>query len=59
MLEVVIDPMRLEAYNVTAGELIDTVVNNNQLIAAGEIESRRGRVLGQDPLLLRRTARHL
>jgi len=42
MLEVVIDPMRLEAYNVTAGELIDTVVNNNQLIAAGEIESAEG-----------------
>ena len=30
MLEVVIDPLRLEAYNVTAGELINVVVNNNQ-----------------------------
>jgi multidrug efflux pump len=39
MLEVVIDPLRLEAYNVTAGELISVVVNNNQLIAAGEIET--------------------
>ena len=37
MIEVVIDPLRLEAYNVTAGELINVVVNNNQLIAAGEI----------------------
>ncbi|QMU57405.1 MAG: AcrB/AcrD/AcrF family protein [Boseongicola sp.] len=42
MLEVVIDPLRLEAYNVTAGELISVVVNNNQLIAAGEIESDSG-----------------
>lgn len=42
MLEVVIDPLRLEAYNVTAGELIAVVVNNNQLIAAGEIDSPQG-----------------
>jgi multidrug efflux pump len=42
MVEVVIDPLRLEAYNVTAGELIGVVVNNNQLIAAGEIESDTG-----------------
>ena len=42
MLEVVIDPLRLEAYNVTAGELINVVVNNNQLIAAGEVETDQG-----------------
>ncbi|MEP2530949.1 efflux RND transporter permease subunit [Shimia sp.] len=42
MLEVVIDPLRLESYNVTANELIEVVVNNNQLIAAGEIESAQG-----------------
>ncbi|MDU8943229.1 efflux RND transporter permease subunit [Ovoidimarina sediminis] len=42
MLEVVIDPLRLESYNVTAGELINVVVNNNQLIAAGEIETAQG-----------------
>ena len=42
MLEVLIDPLRLEAYNVTAGELINVVQNNNQLIAAGEIESEQG-----------------
>ena len=29
MLEVLIDPLRLEAYNVTAGDLINAVVNNN------------------------------
>jgi multidrug efflux pump len=42
MLEVVIDPLRLEAYNVTAAELIGVVVNNNQLIAAGEVETPGG-----------------
>lgn len=42
MVEVVIDPLRLEAYNVTAGDLINVVVNNNQLIAAGEIETDTG-----------------
>ena len=42
MVEVVIDPLRLEAYNVTAGELINVVQNNNQLIAAGEVETESG-----------------
>ncbi len=42
MLEVVIDPLRLESYNVTAGELISVVQNNNQLIAAGEVETDQG-----------------
>ncbi len=42
MLEVLIDPLRLEAYNVTAGELINVVQNNNQLIAAGEVETANG-----------------
>ncbi len=42
MLEVVIDPLRLEAYNVTAAELIGVVANNNLLIAAGEVETAQG-----------------
>ncbi len=42
MLEVLIDPLRLEAYDVTAGELINVVQNNNQLIAAGEVQSDQG-----------------
>ncbi|MGJ8604790.1 MAG: efflux RND transporter permease subunit [Marivita sp.] len=42
MLEVVIDPLRLESYNVTADELIRVVRNNNQLIAAGELRSEQG-----------------
>lgn len=42
MVEVIVDPLRLEAYNVTAGDLINVVVNNNQLIAAGEVEAATG-----------------
>ena len=42
MVEVVIDPLRLEAYNVTANELINVVRNNNLLIAAGEVETASG-----------------
>lgn len=42
MLEVIIDPLKLESYNVTAGELINVVTNNNQLIAAGEVETETG-----------------
>ncbi|MEM6619971.1 MAG: efflux RND transporter permease subunit, partial [Pseudomonadota bacterium] len=42
MVEVLIDPLKLEAYNVTAGELINAVNNNNQLIAAGEVETANG-----------------
>ncbi len=42
MLEVIIDPLALEAYNVTAGDLINVVTNNNLLIAAGEIETEQG-----------------
>lgn len=42
MLEVIIDPLRLESYNVTAGELISVVTNNNKLIAAGNVETESG-----------------
>lgn len=42
MVEVIIDPLRLEAYNVTALELINVVRNNNQLIAAGEVDNAQG-----------------
>ncbi|MGH1357017.1 MAG: efflux RND transporter permease subunit, partial [Thalassovita sp.] len=42
MVEVVIDPLRLESYNVTAGELITVVQNNNLLVAAGEVETDQG-----------------
>ncbi|MBR9651728.1 efflux RND transporter permease subunit [Thalassovita aquimarina] len=42
MVEVVIDPLRLESYNVTAQELINVVTQNNMLVAAGEVETAQG-----------------
>ena len=42
MVEVIIDPLQLDAYNVTADELIRVVNRNNQLIAAGEVETESG-----------------
>lgn len=42
MVEVLIDPLKLEAFNVTAGELVRVVTGNNQLVAAGEVETSSG-----------------
>ena len=42
MIEVIIDPLRLESYNVTAAELLAVVQNNNQLVAAGAIDLPTG-----------------
>ena len=42
MLEVIIDPLRLEAYDITAPELINVVNSNNLLIPAGEVDTAYG-----------------
>ncbi|MEM9140191.1 MAG: efflux RND transporter permease subunit, partial [Pseudomonadota bacterium] len=39
ILEVLIDPLKMESYNVTAAELLTVIERNNQLVAAGEVES--------------------
>ncbi|GAB5446176.1 efflux RND transporter permease subunit [Gymnodinialimonas sp.] len=44
MLEVILDPLALEAYDVTASDLINAVQGNNQLIAAGEVTSENGAI---------------
>ena len=41
-IEVIIDPIRLESYNVTAAELLGVVQSNNQLVAAGAIDLPTG-----------------
>ena len=43
LLEVIIDPVRIEAYNQSADELFAMVSRNNQLVAAGALDSGRGR----------------
>ncbi|SDZ27514.1 multidrug efflux pump [Jannaschia faecimaris] len=42
MLEVIIDPLALESYNVTAGELTSVVTQNNLLVATGSVETASG-----------------
>ncbi|QXT38311.1 efflux RND transporter permease subunit [Gymnodinialimonas ceratoperidinii] len=44
MLEVILDPLALEAYDVTAADLINAVQGNNQLIAAGEVTTESGSI---------------
>ncbi len=39
MIEVLIDPLLLESYDVTAEQLLATVERNNQLVAADSVES--------------------
>ncbi|MBT6590699.1 MAG: AcrB/AcrD/AcrF family protein [Rhodospirillaceae bacterium] len=43
MLEVLVDPVRLETYNISQEELVLAVTRNNQLIAAGAMDTGKGR----------------
>jgi multidrug efflux pump len=42
LLDVTIDPLRMEAYNVTASDLASVIARNNQLIPAGDLRSGVG-----------------
>ncbi|MCA3753436.1 MAG: efflux RND transporter permease subunit [Phenylobacterium sp.] len=42
-LEVTVDPIRMEAYKVTSGELAQVIARNNQLVPAGDMLSGSGR----------------
>ncbi|HEY9219704.1 MAG TPA: efflux RND transporter permease subunit [Phenylobacterium sp.] len=41
-LEVTIDPVRMESYNITSGELLQVIGRNNQLVPAGSLRSGAG-----------------
>ena len=43
LLEVIIDPTKLESYNITQAELVRTVTRNNRLVAAGSLDTGQGR----------------
>ncbi|MGF1553515.1 MAG: efflux RND transporter permease subunit [Paracoccaceae bacterium] len=43
MVEVVIDPLAMESYDLTVAELYDAIERNNRLVPAGQIESGTGR----------------
>src|SRR5580704_9885084 len=42
MLEIVIDPSKLESYGITQEEMFNAISNNNRLIAAGNIDTGHG-----------------
>ena len=42
MMEVTIDPVRMQNYGVTPGELSALIANNNRLVAAGDLQSGSG-----------------
>lgn len=43
MMEVTIDPVRMQAYGVTPGELASLISSNNRLVAAGDLQTPQGR----------------
>ncbi|BBK43152.1 multidrug resistance protein [Allostella vacuolata] len=43
LVEIVIDPLRIEAYGLSATDLANSISRNNQLIAAGQIDTGQGR----------------
>ncbi|MBV1876281.1 MAG: efflux RND transporter permease subunit [Pseudomonadales bacterium] len=56
LLEAVVDPAQLEAYGITNEELIAAVAGNNRLIAAGSVDSGKGRFSLKIPGLIENAA---
>ena len=52
VVEATIDPVRLEHYQVTSGELVNAVLGNNLLIPAGEMDVSKGRFSVKVPGLI-------
>jgi multidrug efflux pump len=55
VVEAVLDPYRLEQYNITADELLRSVRSNNLLIPAGEMDAAQGRFGIKIPALIEST----
>ena len=49
MLEVLVDPVILETYNVNLEEVVNIVGRNNQLVAAGALDTGTGRMVMKVP----------
>lgn len=43
VVEILIDPLRVESYNLNPEELVPYIVRNNQLVAAGALDTGQGR----------------
>lgn len=53
LLEIVVDPVKLEAYNISYQEIMSIVAANNRLVAAGSIETGQGSFAVKVPGVLR------
>jgi multidrug efflux pump len=56
LLEVVIDPEKLESYGLAQAELLTTVARNNRLVAAGAVDAGSGRFTVKVPGLFQSPA---
>ncbi|WP_321391608.1 efflux RND transporter permease subunit [Emcibacter sp.] len=43
LLEIIIDPLKLESYQLSPSDILSVVSNNNKLVAAGSLDSGTGR----------------
>lgn len=53
LAEIIISPEQLETYNISLGEVADTFSRNNQLVAAGTLDTGAGRFALKVPGLLK------
>ena len=53
LLEIIVDPVKLETYNISYQEILSVVAANNQLVAAGSIETGQGSFAVKVPGLIR------
>ncbi|MBK8196905.1 MAG: efflux RND transporter permease subunit [Acidobacteria bacterium] len=53
LLEIVIDPVKLEAYNISYQEIYSVVASNNQLVPAGQIDTGQGSFSVKVPGIIR------
>ncbi len=56
VVEAIVDPTKLQYYNLTSAELINAVVNNNILVPAGEMDKNGGRFSVKVPGLIENAA---
>lgn len=52
VVEAIIDPSRLEHYNITSDELVNAILGNNLLVPAGQIDTGTGRFSVKVPGLI-------
>ncbi len=56
VMEIIIDPLALEAYQISAEELISTLSRNNRLVPAGSIDTGEGRFSVKVPSIIENEA---